>query len=243
MAKGDSITSRLKPVPLAISASLAILLVVLLAFNGKALFGGGTTYQANFSDASGLQSGDQVTVAGVEVGRVNSVAAQGRAGARLVQGPGRVGGRPHRRLDPDPHAARREVPGARSAGRPGAGPGPGVRRRRQAHRHPVRRGRRVQRALGHHRQARHAASSPRACRRSRTPSAAARRRSAAPSTGSPASRTRSRAATSSCASCWPAPARSPPRSPTGATTSSSCSPTATCCSASCRSAATRSRPS
>lgn len=73
MAKGDSITSRLKPVPLAITASLAILLVVLLAFNGKALFGGGTTYRANFGDASGLQAGDQVTVAGVEVGRVTGV--------------------------------------------------------------------------------------------------------------------------------------------------------------------------
>ncbi|MDN5857709.1 MAG: MCE family protein [Pseudonocardia sp.] len=73
MAKGDPITSRLKPVPLAITGSLVILLVVLLAFNGKALLGGGTTYRAVFGNASGLQAGDQVTVAGVEVGRVQSV--------------------------------------------------------------------------------------------------------------------------------------------------------------------------
>ena len=73
MAQGDPITHRLKPVPLAIGGTLAILLVVLLAFNGKTLFSGGTTYKANFTDSSGLQSGDQVTVAGVEVGRVSSV--------------------------------------------------------------------------------------------------------------------------------------------------------------------------
>jgi phospholipid/cholesterol/gamma-HCH transport system substrate-binding protein len=73
MAQGDPITHRLKPVPLAIGGSLAILLVVLLAFNGKAMFSGGTTYKANFTDAAGLQSGDQVTVAGVEVGRVTKV--------------------------------------------------------------------------------------------------------------------------------------------------------------------------
>jgi phospholipid/cholesterol/gamma-HCH transport system substrate-binding protein len=73
MAQGDPITHRLRPVPLAIGGSLAILLVVLLAFNGKALFSGGTTYRANFTDSAGLQAGDQVTVAGVEVGRVTKV--------------------------------------------------------------------------------------------------------------------------------------------------------------------------
>ncbi|MGI5127339.1 MCE family protein [Pseudonocardia sp. CA-107938] len=73
MAQGDPITHRLKPVPLAIGGSLAILLVVLLAFNGKTLFSGGTTYTANFTDAAGLQSGDIVSVAGVEVGRVTDV--------------------------------------------------------------------------------------------------------------------------------------------------------------------------
>lgn len=75
--KGDSITTRLKPVPLAIGTSLAILAAVVLAFNGKELFGGGTNYQAAFTEAAGLKSGDQVEVAGVEVGRVSSVKLDG----------------------------------------------------------------------------------------------------------------------------------------------------------------------
>jgi virulence factor Mce family protein len=69
----DPITHRLPPVPTAVGGVLAILLVVLLAFNGKALFSGGTTYTAYFTDAAGLQAGDQVTIAGVEVGRVTDV--------------------------------------------------------------------------------------------------------------------------------------------------------------------------
>ncbi|WP_281689617.1 MCE family protein [Pseudonocardia thermophila] len=69
----DPITHRLPPVPTAVGGVLAILLVVLLAFNGKALFSGGTTYTAYFTDAAGLQAGDQVTISGVEVGRVTDV--------------------------------------------------------------------------------------------------------------------------------------------------------------------------
>ncbi len=53
MAKGDSIVSRLKPVPVAIAGSLVILLAVVLAFNGKELFSGGTTYKAEFSEPPG----------------------------------------------------------------------------------------------------------------------------------------------------------------------------------------------
>ena len=50
-----------------------ILAITLVAFNFKPLFGGGNTYEAEFKEAAGLQAEDQVTVAGVEVGRVQSV--------------------------------------------------------------------------------------------------------------------------------------------------------------------------
>jgi phospholipid/cholesterol/gamma-HCH transport system substrate-binding protein len=61
------------PVGTAIVGLLAILLVTVLAFNGPAIFAPGTTYQAEFREAAGLASGDMVTVAGVEAGRVDSV--------------------------------------------------------------------------------------------------------------------------------------------------------------------------
>ncbi len=65
------------PVATAVIGLLAIALVVVLAFNGPAIFGGGTTYQAEFSEAAGLTSGDMVTVAGVEAGRVDEVELAG----------------------------------------------------------------------------------------------------------------------------------------------------------------------
>ncbi|MHA6624479.1 MCE family protein [Pseudonocardia sichuanensis] len=65
------------PVSTAIIGLLAIVLVVVLAFNGPAIFGGGTTYQAEFAEAAGLADGDMVTVAGVEAGRVDSVELAG----------------------------------------------------------------------------------------------------------------------------------------------------------------------
>jgi phospholipid/cholesterol/gamma-HCH transport system substrate-binding protein len=65
------------PVSTAIIGLLAIVLVVVLAFNGPAIFGGGTTYQAEFAEAAGLAEGDMVTVAGVEAGRVGSVELAG----------------------------------------------------------------------------------------------------------------------------------------------------------------------
>jgi phospholipid/cholesterol/gamma-HCH transport system substrate-binding protein len=68
-------TSR--PVPLATTGIAVILAVVLLAFNFTTLFGGGTTYRAEFSEAAGLQAGDRVTIAGVEAGRVESVKLAG----------------------------------------------------------------------------------------------------------------------------------------------------------------------
>ena len=51
--------------------------MVLLAFNFTSLFGGGSAYKAEFSEAAGLQAGDKVTIAGVEAGRVESVKLAG----------------------------------------------------------------------------------------------------------------------------------------------------------------------
>jgi phospholipid/cholesterol/gamma-HCH transport system substrate-binding protein len=65
------------PVTTAIIGLLLVALVVLVAFNWPALFGGGTTYRAEFREAAGLRSGDMVTVAGVEAGRVNDVELAG----------------------------------------------------------------------------------------------------------------------------------------------------------------------
>lgn len=45
--------------------------------------GGGTPYYATFSDVTGVQSGDNVDIAGVEVGQVTSIAVSGRDQARV----------------------------------------------------------------------------------------------------------------------------------------------------------------
>ena len=67
------------PLPIGIIGILAILLLMFLSFNANALpfIGGGTTYHADFSDAGGLKSGDDVRIAGVKVGKVTSVGLQG----------------------------------------------------------------------------------------------------------------------------------------------------------------------
>ena len=65
------------PVATAIVGLLVIVLVVVVALNGPALLGGGTTYQAEFREAAGLKSGDMVTVAGIEAGRVDDVELAG----------------------------------------------------------------------------------------------------------------------------------------------------------------------
>jgi phospholipid/cholesterol/gamma-HCH transport system substrate-binding protein len=67
------------PVATAIVGLLAVVLVVVLAFNGPAIFSPGTTYRAEFSEAAGLTSGDMVTVAGVEA-VADIVVAAGRPG-------------------------------------------------------------------------------------------------------------------------------------------------------------------
>jgi len=63
------------PLPIGIIGIVAILAVVLLAFNANALpfIGGGDTYHADFADAGGLKTGDDVRIAGVKVGKVTSL--------------------------------------------------------------------------------------------------------------------------------------------------------------------------
>jgi phospholipid/cholesterol/gamma-HCH transport system substrate-binding protein len=67
------------PLPIGIIGITAILLLMLLSFNANALpfIGGGTTYHADFTDGSGLKSGDDVRIAGVKVGKVTGVALKG----------------------------------------------------------------------------------------------------------------------------------------------------------------------
>ena len=60
--------------------SLAVVLgLILLAFNAEKLpiIGGGTTYYADFSEAGGLKVNDEVRIAGVRVGKVDSVSLDG----------------------------------------------------------------------------------------------------------------------------------------------------------------------
>ena len=67
------------PVPIGVIGIVVILLAMLLSFNASALpfIGGGTTYHADFSDAGGLKSGDDVRIAGVKVGKVSSLSLEG----------------------------------------------------------------------------------------------------------------------------------------------------------------------
>jgi phospholipid/cholesterol/gamma-HCH transport system substrate-binding protein len=73
--------------PVTIGAiSLAVIaLLVFLAFNAQSLplIGGGTVYKAQFSEAAGLQPDDPVRVAGVKVGKVESLALED--GAVMVE--------------------------------------------------------------------------------------------------------------------------------------------------------------
>ncbi|WP_381557907.1 MCE family protein [Streptomyces eurythermus] len=57
---------------------LALALLALLVLQVDRLpFGGGTTYSADFSEAAGLDQGDEVRIAGVKVGEVTGVALDG----------------------------------------------------------------------------------------------------------------------------------------------------------------------
>ncbi|MFB4306442.1 MCE family protein [Actinomadura sp. GTD37] len=76
---------RLKPLrernPIGVAAVGIVILLVLgtLAYRADRLpvIGGGTTYSAYFSEAAGLNSGQEVRVAGVKVGKVTGVALKG----------------------------------------------------------------------------------------------------------------------------------------------------------------------
>lgn len=62
------------------AVSIAVILLLLLAAfkaSDLPLIGGGTTYHADFPDASGLKSGDEVRIAGVRVGKVTGVSLAG----------------------------------------------------------------------------------------------------------------------------------------------------------------------
>ena len=76
------------PVPIGIIGLTLILGMLVLAFNASHLpfLTSGSVYHADFADASGLKSGDDVRVAGVKVGSVTSVkldGAQVRVGLRV----------------------------------------------------------------------------------------------------------------------------------------------------------------
>lgn len=64
------------PLPMGIAGLATVGVVAALAFNLQH-FSGGTTYSAAFSEAAGLKSGEEVRIAGVKVGKVESVDLEG----------------------------------------------------------------------------------------------------------------------------------------------------------------------
>jgi phospholipid/cholesterol/gamma-HCH transport system substrate-binding protein len=67
------------PVLVGFAGLVAIALMILAAFRADQLplIGGGDTYYAEFSEAGGLQKGDEVRIAGVKVGKVTDIALAG----------------------------------------------------------------------------------------------------------------------------------------------------------------------
>jgi phospholipid/cholesterol/gamma-HCH transport system substrate-binding protein len=67
------------PVLIGFAGLVAIALMMLAAFRADQLplIGGGDTYYAEFSEAGGLQSGDEVRIAGVKVGEVKELVLDG----------------------------------------------------------------------------------------------------------------------------------------------------------------------
>lgn len=67
--------SERNPVVLAVLGltAMALLMVLAMSFQRLPLVGGGTTYRAEFSDASGLVKGEEVRVAGIKVGTVTEI--------------------------------------------------------------------------------------------------------------------------------------------------------------------------
>ena len=71
---GRSFSSR-NPTPIGAIGLVLILVILWAAFNAGQLplIGGGTTYSAYFTEAAGLAAGNEVRIAGVKVGAVDSV--------------------------------------------------------------------------------------------------------------------------------------------------------------------------
>lgn len=71
--------SERNPIVLAVAGTAVLALVALGTFysNDLPLIGGGTGYAADFTDAAGLRGGDDVTVAGVKVGTIQSITLDG----------------------------------------------------------------------------------------------------------------------------------------------------------------------
>src|ERR1700712_1803733 len=58
-------------------AAMIVLLIAAFKAGDLPLIGGGDTYYADFSEAGGLQANDEVRIAGVRVGKVDSVSLAG----------------------------------------------------------------------------------------------------------------------------------------------------------------------
>ncbi|MEU6641031.1 MCE family protein [Saccharomonospora sp. NPDC046836] len=71
--------SKRNPLPIAVVGLVVMLLGTLAALNSDDLpiIGGGTTYSADFSEAAGLETGDEVRIAGVKVGKVTDIELAG----------------------------------------------------------------------------------------------------------------------------------------------------------------------
>lgn len=67
------------PYAIGIISITVLVLVLVAAFysDNLPIIGGGTTYSADFTEDAGLQSGDDVRIAGVKVGKVTSVGLEG----------------------------------------------------------------------------------------------------------------------------------------------------------------------
>ncbi|MFI5562975.1 MCE family protein [Amycolatopsis japonica] len=67
------------PIPIALVGISVLLLGFIAALNSEDLpvIGGGTTYSADFSEASGLQEDNDVRVAGVKVGKISEIKLDG----------------------------------------------------------------------------------------------------------------------------------------------------------------------
>ena len=113
------------PVIIGAVSLTVIALLVFLAFNAQSLplIGGGTTYKAQFTEAAGLKPDDPVRIAGVKVGKVESLALEHGAVTVHFRVKDAFVGSDSRGRDQDRHGPGREVPGARAPRRVRAQPG------------------------------------------------------------------------------------------------------------------------